>query len=252
MFSFRPRWFVAITLWAVLMQAQARTFTDKFGREIEADLVSYGDGKIELKRGGKTFKVPVETFSDADQAYIKQWAEENPAKVSYRFRTVMALKESRSGRTASAGTMVDDKLKHRPHHYNVLVSNMSKSDATDVEVRFEIYVNDVVDMTDGRYASLAVGAKKKDKLQVIPGKLAKTTIPADGKIEFDSDFEIQDYVDRDGGRVDQAASDKVIGIRIRVYKDGAMIHEYADAEDDGRMRSAAWSDAAASKDTPVR
>ena len=54
----------------------ARTFTDEKGREIEADIVSVEGDRVELriiKKGGKTYMVPVSKLSETDQGFIKEW-----------------------------------------------------------------------------------------------------------------------------------------------------------------------------------
>jgi hypothetical protein len=57
--------------------ASARTWTDRAGRQLEADFVAFADGKVEIKRksDGKTFHVPLERFSDADQAFVRSQAK---------------------------------------------------------------------------------------------------------------------------------------------------------------------------------
>lgn len=53
--------------------AGARTWTDRTGRQLEADFVGFVDGKVQIKRtsDGKTFFVPIDRFSDADQAFVR-------------------------------------------------------------------------------------------------------------------------------------------------------------------------------------
>ncbi len=51
----------------------ARTWTDRAGRQIEADFLGFSDGKVEIKRksDGKQFHVLLERFSDGDQAFVR-------------------------------------------------------------------------------------------------------------------------------------------------------------------------------------
>lgn len=228
--------------------ASGREFTDVTGRKIVADLVSHGDGWVEIKIGNGTFGVPIEKFSDPDQSFIKEWIAANPKAQGYRFRFVTDLEQS--DRSIKDGVMVQDKLKTFQWGYNTVVYNQSKFDLAEVDIRYEIYVNDVVDTNGNRYAALAVGVEKIDRLQTISGKLTKKSIPAGGKIEFTHAFPIEAYVDRDFGRVDQAANDKVIGIRIRIYKGDLLLTEFGDGEDDKRFPQANWQDAQAEKETP--
>lgn len=56
--------------------AEGRTWTDQKGRKANAEFVSFENGKVRLRRtsDGKTFSVPIESLSDADQEYVKSEA----------------------------------------------------------------------------------------------------------------------------------------------------------------------------------
>ncbi len=62
--------------------ADARTWTDRAGRQLDAEFVGFADGKVEIRRtsDGKTFHVPLERFSDADQAFVKSATQPDPPK----------------------------------------------------------------------------------------------------------------------------------------------------------------------------
>lgn len=163
----------------------------------------------------------------------------------------VSLDENYSKRSSRDGVMVTDKLKTRPHNYNIVVYNQSKSELSEINIRYEMYVNDVVDIKGNCYAKLAVGVYKIDKLQAIPGKLSKLKIPSEGKVEFEHNFDLHNYVDRNGGKVDQAASNKVIGVRVQVYMGESLLYEHFEAEDDKRMEGATWQNGEAKEETPV-
>ena len=227
-----------------------REFTDAKGRKMVAEQVSHTGDNIELKRGTKIFSVPITTFSEADQKFIKEWIANNPAKMGYRFRLYTDLEENHGGRSTADGAATDDKVKTRPYTYDIVVYNQSKAKLKCVDIRYEIYVNDVVDTQGNRYVALASGQKKADRLQVIPRKLSRKTIAADGKIEFKPTFVIQNYVDRDGGKIDQFANDKVIGVRVRIYKGKQMLTEMSESEDDARFKKVKWAGDEATEETP--
>ena len=86
-----------------------RTFTDVKGREINAKIISYdaAKGRIEVERkDGNCVWVAPAIFSDADQAYIKQWIEadlmlsENTLRISFKkkSKSVDNKAELQSGR----------------------------------------------------------------------------------------------------------------------------------------------------------
>lgn len=177
------------------------------------------------------------------RAFIKNWIAKNPTKAAYRFRYYVDLDENFKGRVRTDGAAYDDKLKFRPHNYKLIVYNANDIEVKGLTIRWEVYLNDVVDTVGNAYTKLALGYKKQDKLQTLAGKVVDKSLDLKGKIEINHGFILQDYVDRDGGRVDQAARDNVIGIRARIYKDDELIDEFEDGEDDGRFKDASWQDA---------
>lgn len=51
----------------------ARTWTNKDGRAIEAEIVSADDSLVTIQKGDKEFKLPLDRLSDPDQEYVKGW-----------------------------------------------------------------------------------------------------------------------------------------------------------------------------------
>ena len=77
--------FGCLAAWLLVPATEAREWTDKQGRSIEAEYVSAADGKVQLRsaKDGKTYTIPIETLSDADQLMIgddrfSQSIRENP------------------------------------------------------------------------------------------------------------------------------------------------------------------------------
>lgn len=75
-------WFlVALLFFGIAVKSgSAREWTDRAtGRQIEAEFVGFSDGKVEIKRArdGKTFYLPIESLSDADQAFVRSQTSEN-------------------------------------------------------------------------------------------------------------------------------------------------------------------------------
>lgn len=59
-----------------------RIWTDRTGRKLDAEYIGFNGGKVEIKRtsDGKTFYVPLERLSDADQAFVRSQAAGKPEK----------------------------------------------------------------------------------------------------------------------------------------------------------------------------
>lgn len=223
-----------------------REFTDAKGRKIEAELVGFSGTTVIISRSGKEFPVPVSSFSIDDQEYIKNWMAENPGSARFKFGFYADLDKEQGGNQRKApGNMIDDKLKTIPYNYEMIVYNKGVAPAEGIEIRYEIYIDNYVDVVNNRMTRMAVGGAKYGTLQTIAGKIENLTIPASGRHDFKRDFITEFYIDRDGGKTDEAALDKVIGLRIRVYKDGKVLGEHIEGEDDHAMKDVQWQDAEA-------
>lgn len=228
--------------------SQGREFTDSQGRKIEAELVGFSGNSVIINRGGKEFPVPVTMFSLEDQEYIKAWITENPGQARFRFGFYADLdREDGVTQGKAPGSMIDDKLKVIPYKYEMIVYNKGIAPVEGVEVRYEIYIDNYVDVVGNRMTRMAVGGAKVGKLQTIAGKIDNLSIPANGRHDFERIFNTEFYIDRDGGKTDEAAIDKVIGVRIRVYHGDKVLGEHAEAKDDHRMADVSWQDEAPSK-----
>ncbi len=65
-------------LFPLLAAGEFRTFTDREGRSIEAELIDYDSDRMtaEIKmRNGKSYDVPLTKFSGEDQRFIQDWAK---------------------------------------------------------------------------------------------------------------------------------------------------------------------------------
>lgn len=239
----------SVLLGLILCDGVAREFKDAKGRSIEAELVAHAGNQVVISRGGKEFVVPVSMFSVDDQAYIADWITKNPGAVRYKFDFYTDLEREMARQKKEPGTMIDDKLKIMPHTYEMIVYNKEVAPVLGIEVRYEIYVADFVDTVNNAYTRLAVGGEKVEKLQTIAGAFTIEKLDAGGRQDFKRTFNIESYIDRDGGRTDAAAADKIIGVRIRVMKDGRLLGEHADGEDSFRMKRTSWQGAEPSEGT---
>lgn len=219
-----------------------REFTDSQGRKIEAELVSHSGNTVVINRAGKEFAVEVNMFSLEDQSYIRDWIKNNPDAVKYEFNFYVDLEKLKISQQDAAGGAYEDKLKTIPYSYEMIVFNKGIAPAEDIEIRYEIYIEDFVDVRGNRFVRMATGGEKKARTQTIAGKLESVTIPAGGRHDFERTVNTEFYIDRDGGRTDQAATDKMIGMRLRIYKGDKIVGEYEDGENDGKLSEIKWQD----------
>jgi len=71
--------FFAATLSA---EAESRSWTNDAGKTIQAELVDVEGDKAVLNMNGNNFPVPINTLSEADQEFIKNWKKSAPSDSS--------------------------------------------------------------------------------------------------------------------------------------------------------------------------
>lgn len=236
------------------LSATAREFTSSDGRKLNGELVAHAGEQVILKVGAKEFVVGVANFSVDDQQYIKEWIAANPGAVRYKFNYFFDFEENRSGRTQgkAPGSMIDDKLKIMPWECEMVVFNKEVAPVEGIQIRYEIYIDDFVRTAGNAFTAMAVGEKANSRLQTVAGSLDVPKIDAGGRIDFFRDFNIEMYIDRDGGKTDEAAADKVRGVRLRIYKDGKVIGEESAGEGGRSVEDIGWQDTEPSGETRVK
>ena len=247
---------VILFLGALLFSSglHAREFQSKDGRKLDGELLAHAGDQVILKVGSKEFLVPISSFSDTDQTFIKDWIAQNPGAVRYKFGYFFDFEEDRSGRAQgkAPGGMIQDKLKTIPYECEMVVFNKEIGPVEGIEIRYEIYIDDYVDIRNNSFTGMAVGAEKKARLETVAGRLEVPRIEAGGRIDFTRNFNIEFYIDRDGGRTDEAALDKIRGVRLRIYKGGVVIGEETAGEGGREVGTIAWQDEQASGETIVK
>lgn len=232
----------------------AREFTSADGRKINGELLAHSGDGVVLKVGAKEFVVPISSFSADDQQFIKTWMEENPGALRFKFGFFFDFEELRGDRTQgkAPGSMIDDKLKITPHLCKMILFNKEVVPAEGVEIRYEIYIDDFVDVRNKTYTRMAVGGAKRAVLETVAGRLEVPRLEAGGRIDFSRVFDMHFYIDRDGGKTDEAAKDKLRGARIRIYRGDAVVAEAQSAETGREIDSIPWQDAEPNGETVVK
>jgi hypothetical protein len=199
--------------------------------------------------------VPVANFSLEDQQYIKEWIEQNPDAVRYKFGFFLDLEKERDGGSQgkAPGGMFEDKLKTIPYTYEWIVFNRDVVDVTEIEIRYEIYIDDFVNIRDNSFTRMAVGGEPNATLETVAGNFTWESIPAGGRVDFSRTFNTEFYIDRDGGRTDKTAIGKVLGVRVRIYKGDKMIAEDMDENPASRgISGIQWQNAESSEGTVIK
>lgn len=249
----KPPGFVVLFIGlATILPCSGRDFTDATGRKVSGELLAHAGDQIVLQVGAKEFVVPVSNFSAEDQTYIQEWITANPGAVRYRFSFFSDLEKLSVSQAKAPGSMYEDKLKVMPQEYEMIVFNKEVVPVTDLEVRYEIYIDDYVDIRENAFTAMAVGGAKKARLETVAGSFPVASIPAGGRVDFTREFNIEFYIDRDGGKTDAAATDKVMGVRIRVYKADQVIGEFVDDLESYDLAKVAWQNEASTEGTVIK
>lgn len=238
----------------LFLSSEAREFTSKDGRKINGELLAHSGEQVVIQVGAKEFVVPISGFSVDDQQFIKDWIEKNPGAVRYKFGYFFDFEEDRTGRVQgkAPGSMIDDKLKVIPFECEMVVFNKEITPVENVEIRYEIYIDDYVVMKNNAFTGIAVGAEKRSQLEAVAGRLEVPRIEAGGRIDFFRRFNTEMYIDRDGGKTDEAAADKVRGVRLRIYKGGVLIGEETAGEGGREVDDISWQETEPSGETVVK
>jgi hypothetical protein len=134
-----------------LMSAELRTFTNKEGKKIKAELISVEEGSAVLKiSGGRKAKVPMETLSVADRDFIAEWWEKNKNKLdAMKVRLIIDKnsktidrKTSKSGGRNNGnqqGGVVTTRTSKVEVQYMCVLESFARKDISDVSVEYTIY-----------------------------------------------------------------------------------------------------------------
>lgn len=169
---------LGVFLSSLLAQAQFRTFTNKEGKKVSAELVAVeGDSVVMQLVNSKISKVPLASLSAEDQLFIKEWWEENKNKVGpMEMRLTIDRKSDSIMRktTRSGGERNNQqnnnngrsqkvvKLIVNDYHYVCKVDSTVRKEIKDITVEYTIYKR-------------TVGRDKKDGLQNVTEEIEGTT-----------------------------------------------------------------------------
>lgn len=206
----------ALALCCVLtLHAESRTYTSPDGRTLQAEILSAESNTVTLKlTTGQTLTAAVDKFSQADQAFIKEWQKANPVTIKYNFNATYTKEKTDSSKV------------NRDNHEvvtdtwvcNVKLLNRSGQDLEKVRVDYEIYYEQ---MSSGKPvmrrmngSSTLDSIKHLEELTLPTKELKLTTSKLDGG---------RYYVD--GSRPRQ--KDSISGVALKIYHSGKPAFEWA-------------------------
>jgi len=120
----------------LLASTAGRVFEDKYGRIMNAQLVSHpgpAADRIKINKGGKEMNVKVDVFSKKDQEFIRSWMKSTPPTLDYAFRIDAAKKkqsEDKGERTYYSDSGME------VYVYEVTITNLTREPVGDLRVDY--------------------------------------------------------------------------------------------------------------------
>lgn len=180
-------------------QQDPRTFTSADGRKIEATLLAVTVDKAKLKlTSGRAANIPVASFSETDQAYIKAWQEkrQNLPRLSELTTTVQKVESFKREPDTRITTT----------SYNLTIKNNSSRDIAGIVLDTHVYWknairgNTIMEQNGGRNIAIGTIEKKESATRTL-GPFTATDILKRGP---------------------ERRSEKLYGAVIHVYVDGLL------------------------------
>jgi hypothetical protein len=225
------RLFAVLFFGLTLLHADPRTFTDQFGREITAQLISVDGDQIRIRRDdGQIFTLSASKLTDADQKYIKQWAASQPAaqpspgvEKSTPDPKKILVNLSR-GKFETRTIMKFDSYthKHEQWGYSIQITNQHLQPVSNLRIEYNLFARTFADTSS---PSLISGTKTIETLASRRSEVFRTT-----------SAEVCKTRDTYFGYNSQG---EMKGIWLRIYADNQLIIEQSSPE--SLMKDEKWS-----------
>ena len=194
----------------------AREFTDKQGRKLDAELMSVDGANVSLKRNadGKVFTVHSATFSEADQAVIREFAATN---VSYSFE----MKNSRERISKVKRKMGNVEVEDESWDYKIDLRNLSRGPADGVKIDYCLFKR-----------SDEGGKTKLSPRRACNGTVIGVTIAKGGGHQFTTDPIVLTKTQLDADRyytngTKNKTADSLGGLVVKIFKEERLLFEFA-------------------------
>lgn len=202
-----------------------RTFTSTDGASMQARILEVSGYQVTIERDDmRRFTVAISMFSDDDQKYIKQWAEE-AAKVDVRL-SIETFK--RKGKVRKS-EQVAIEIEEFPAYYEVEVFNETFEEITNLKAKYTII----------HYKSIP-GSTTPPTKESKSGEAMISKIAGRSKVSFSTESFESVRTELENGYywtsgADDKSKDGLGGIWVKFYYEGEMVSEYkypADVDED--------------------
>ena len=250
-----------------LMQAdlQGRQFEDKFGRVIEAELVSHTGADSEtvrIDRGGKTFEVKLDLFSAKDRAFIREWMANTPPQIDYAFRVEVERKAADDLTADAAGTQGTGSRGERriggfgrggrtesvSNAFDVKITSLTRHPIADLKVECRSYMIDHPGAFGRDFAFGRAGDRTKREAKL---EFVEDSVEIEGPLKYNGEISFTTKavrLDELRGSSDDY-QDELLGVVVRIVdKQGEVVFEHRDK----RTKEIAWEKEEAEADGSER
>ncbi len=221
---------IGVLLFAAVLQAEPRTFTDAFGRTITAEIISVDADQVRIRReDGQFFTLNISQLTEEDQKFIKQWSANKAAPSSAATtekitpdpkKIILAL--SRGKFDTRIITKFDTYVhKHENWGYSIQLTNNHLRPVSNLRVEYNLFARTFADTST---PTLITGAKNVSAIasrgmEVFRTKTAEVCKSRDTSWGYNSSGEMR-------------------GIWVRVYADGQLLIEQSSP--DSLMTTETW------------
>jgi hypothetical protein len=211
---------VPVCVLTVASLLSAHEFTDLQGRKLDAEILSAGGGQVTLKRvtDGRSFNVPVTTFTEADQKIIAEWSAAN---TKYNFEVTYTKKKLNEVKRKSNNVTYEDET----WIYKINIKNRLPTAVGDLRVDYWCFRRE--DGGKGK-GSARIETSGSSNVAAVAGSAAVTVDTSEivlHKQKLDGGFY---WANGDSG----VQSDGMGGLAVRIFdKSGREVHQWATKDD---------------------
>ncbi|MCB1233723.1 MAG: hypothetical protein KDM91_01470 [Verrucomicrobiae bacterium] len=191
------------------------------GRSIDARLMSASGDRIQIERvaDGREFFLSMSDLDSRSADRVQLWMDRDPDAIEFAFDfqvekrlvTSDTFEYAATGRTIKTAKWV----------YDVSMTNLTRSDLRNAELEYRIVYDDEVAITRG---SAYPGEGRR---QMEGGSLELPEVGYNGKAEFTTaPVTIETYEMKPLRGEKEYQRDTVVGLWIRVRKNGEIVHEF--------------------------
>ncbi len=247
-----------------IVYGPSRTFTNKDGNQITAEVTGISDGKVSVVKDEKPFQISISTLIDDDISYLKDYLKKNP---TYSVRIAIFPQEGMAKLVGSTrikgrlgeggGSMTSTNLSKdrkqtttstKQEHLMISLTNDSTAPLVDLSVEYKVYITELKDT--GFSGANTRTYSKKGVIEVPELGIGETckvwteTIKLENKTSATKQVTTTEYTDGTSSSISKVRRNRIRpesqGIWIRVKEGDTIIEDYKKLSDSIKKESLSW------------